>query len=226
MCPATPATLHFPQTVRQWRGRTAGLCHAGPRSTWAEDAPARLSPAGDGPRPSWLGGRGSRTHFTPALLDLTPRPPRLSRCLPSAAWVCPVVLKPSSFPARLRAEPENTLPRSAKQAKQQSRRAAQDTRPLARPWFTPASAHKGPTRPTRCPWREASKLMLSETKKGCDTSRGPSPCRDVVCVLGELGTARGFRSIPVGGGSCLLEEVKATREGRGCGWSAGLGEAT
>lgn len=69
----------------------ARLSRAGPRSTWAEEAPAQLSSDSDGLGASRLGGRGGagiRGHFTPAMLDLTPQPPRLSSRPPSAAGVC------------------------------------------------------------------------------------------------------------------------------------------
>lgn len=47
----------------------ARLSHAGPRSTWAEEAPAQLSSDSDGLGASWLGGGEGR-----GSADISPLP--------------------------------------------------------------------------------------------------------------------------------------------------------
>lgn len=139
--------------------------------------------------------------------------------------------KPSQLPARASARGTGKRPASERDASQGAVSArprgtrappphARRPRPRLR-----TRARRAPQCSARCPWREASKLILSEAKTAGDTWRGSfSPCRDVVCVLRDVGTARGFRSGPAGGGSPPPGGRK--RKGRGRRGRTGLAPGT
>lgn len=135
------------------------------------------------------------------MLDLTLQPPQLSSRPPAAAGVCTDGSETLIAPG---VEPENVPPRSVMQAKELSAPGRAGHAPPYTPVVHVHVCARGRDTPkcsARCPGREASKLLLSETKKACDASRGSSPCRDVVCVLQDVGTTQGFHFIPMGSGS-------------------------